>query len=79
MASLALNPDKSWREFHGKLCRAKSASMGIGGMGEWLKPAVLKSDQALFGKFLKIQHNLCPASSLQSFQSSFLISRFHPF
>jgi hypothetical protein len=53
MASLALNPDKSWREFHGKLCRAKSASMGIGGMGEWLKPAVLKSDQALSASFSK--------------------------
>jgi hypothetical protein len=34
MARLALNLDNS---------RAKSDKIGIGGMGEWLKPAVLKT------------------------------------
>jgi hypothetical protein len=44
MARLALNLDNS---------QAKSDKIGIGGMGEWLKPAVLKSDQALSASFSK--------------------------
>jgi len=31
------------------------------------------------GKFVKIQHNLCPANGLRPFRSSFLFACFHPF
>ena len=61
MARLALNLDNS---------RAKSDKIGIGGMGEWLKPAVLKSDPAPSGKLLKTKQILKPANSLRLFSPS---------
>jgi hypothetical protein len=49
----------------------KSARIGIGGMGEWLKPAVLKRDQAPSARFSKfnvtsVQPSVCSHSDLHS-------------
>ena len=42
----------SWHALHSSK-RMKLDTIGSGGMGEWLKPAVLKSDQALSASFSK--------------------------
>jgi len=46
-------------------------------MGEWLKPAVLKTDSAHSGKCRKIKQILLPASDLQPFLVSPDFTRFH--
>ena len=60
------------------ITNVESGKIINGGMGEWLKPAVLKSDPAHSGKFLKTKQILRPANDLRLFSVSPGFTHFYP-